>query len=596
MAAPENATYAYVGVLIDELARSGVRHLCLCPGSRSTPIAISAARHPGLRVWTLIDERSAAFFGLGLAKATRAPVAILSTSGSAAANFFPAVIEARYGRTPLVVLTADRPHELRDTGANQTIDQIRLYGGHVKWFVDMPLPEANDAALRAVRSIAGQAVATAQDGPAGPVHLNIPLREPLVPTPRPAELPPAGERSREVWEGRDAGRPYTAASRSLRAPSPETARALARDLRSARCGIVVCGPQDDPAFPGAVAKLAAALQFPILADPLSQVRCGPHDRTLVIDAYDAMLRVRAIAEELTPDVIVRFGSTPASRPLADYLTRQSGARQIVVDENPVWTDPLRLATEVVQADPRLACETLLAAAPAGGATGGEWASRWQRLGARARRAVRDRLATLPEPFEGKIFAQLGETLPDGATVYVGNSMPVRDVDSFFAGTPRRIRFVGNRGASGIDGVISSALGFAAAAGPVVLVLGDLAFYHDMNGLLAAKLHRLAATIVVVNNDGGGIFSFLPQAQHPEYFEQLFGTPTGLDFHHAAEMYGASFARVDGWEVFDDAIRRGVASHGLDIVEMRTDRARNVDLHRQVWTAVDEALQPLVQVR
>ena len=597
MAAPENATYAYVGALIDELARLGVRHLCLCPGSRSTPIAICAARHPGLRVWTLIDERSAGFFGLGLAKGTRAPVAILSTSGTAAANFFPAVIEARYGRTPLIVVTADRPHELRDTGANQTIDQVRLYGTHVKWCVDLALPEATDAALRAARSIAGQAVATALDGPAGPVHLNVPLREPLVPAPRPAELPPPGERHREAWDGRDAGRPFAATSPSLRMPSPESGRALARSLRSARRGIVVCGPQDDPGFPDAVTELAAALQFPILADPLSQVRCGPHDRTLVIDAYDAMLRVPAIAEELAPDVVVRFGSTPASRPLAEYLTRHAGARQIIVDESPIWTDPLRVAAEVVQADARLACEAVRAAAPAGAAADSAWAARWQRLGARARQAVCDRLSTFAEPCEGRVFAQLSETLPDGAIVYVGNSMPVRDVDSFFAGTSRRLRFVGNRGASGIDGVISSALGVAAATdGPLVLVLGDLAFYHDMNGLLAAKLHRLAGTIVVVNNDGGGIFSFLPQAQYPEHFEQLFGTPIGLDFRYAAEMYGASFARVEAWEGFNNAVQRGVASKGLDIVEMRTNRARNVDLHRQVWAAVDEALQPLVQAR
>jgi len=595
--APENATYAYVGALIDEVVRSGVGHLCLCPGSRSTPIAICAARHPGMRVWTLIDERSAAFFGLGLAKAIRAPVAMLSTSGTAAANFFPAVIEARYGRTPLVVLTADRPHELRDTGANQTIDQIRLYGAHVKWFVDMALPEASDAALRVVRAIACQAVAAALDGPPGPVHLNVPLREPLVPSPRPGELPPVGERHREAWEGRDAGRPYVATGRAPRTPSLEAARALARDLRSAPHGVVICGPQDDPAFPDAVTKLAAAFQFPVLADPLSQVRCGPHNRSFVIDAYDAMLRVPAIAGGLAPDVIVRFGGTPASRPLADYLTRHGGARQVVVDESPMWTDPPRLAAEVVQANARLTCEAVLAATPVGVARDSEWASRWQRLSARATQAIRDRLAPLAEPFEGKVFARLSEALPDGATLYVGNSMAVRDLESFFSGTSRRLRFAGNRGASGIDGVVSSALGFAAAGGgPVVLVLGDLAFYHDMNGLLAAKLHRLEATILVLNNDGGGIFSFMPQAAYPEYFQQLFGTPIGLDFHHAADMYDASFARVDAWASFDDAIGRGVASHGLSIVEMRTDRARNVDLHRQVWAAVNEALQPLVQAR
>lgn len=594
MAAPENATYAYIGALIDELVRSGARHLCLCPGSRSTPIAICAARHPGMRVWTLIDERSTAFFALGLARATRAPVAILSTSGTAAANFLPAVIEARYGGTPLIVLTADRPHELRDTGANQAIDQIRLYGTHARWSVDLALPEASETMLRTVRAIACQAVAAAQDGRPGPVHLNVPLREPLVPS-RLGELP-AGERP-QWMEGRGAGRPFVVTARSPRAPSAETARALAGELWSAERGVIVCGPQDDAAFPAAVTDLASALRFPILADPLSQVRCGPHDRTLVVDAYDAMLRVPAVAGELAPELIVRFGGTPASRPLAEYLARWGNARQVVVDEHAVWADPQRLAAGVIQADARLTCRALLAGGLNGAPREERWAARWRRLGATTRRAVRDALETIEEPFEGKVFAGLSDALPDGAILFVGNSMPVRDLDSFLPGTSRRIRIAGNRGASGIDGLVSSALGFAAAgSGPVVLVLGDLAFYHDMNGLLAAKLHRLDATIVVLNNDGGGIFSFMPQAAFPEHFERLFGTPTGLEFRHAAEMYGASFARVEAWRAFDEALERGIGMRGLQIVEMRTDRTRNVELHHHVWAAVERALQPLVEVR
>jgi 2-succinyl-5-enolpyruvyl-6-hydroxy-3-cyclohexene-1-carboxylate synthase len=265
----------------------------------------------------------------------------------------------------------------------------------------------------------------------------------------------------------------------------------------------------------------------------------------------------------------------------------------VVDESPIWSDPFRAAMDVIQADPRVTCEMLLAAmhqpgAGAPGAADPEWTRRWQRLGARVRQAVQDRLAAIDEPFEGKVFARLGDLLPDGATLYVGNSMPVRDLDTFFPATAARIRVLGNRGASGIDGTISSALGVAAGGdGPVVLVLGDLAFYHDMNGLLAAKLYRLNATIVLLNNDGGGIFSFLPQAGCPDHFEMLFGTPTGLEFRHAADMYGASFVRADEWAAFDDAVRRGGAAPGLKIVEMRTDRTRNVDLHRQVWAAVEE---------
>jgi len=591
--------YAYVGAFTDELVRAGVAHLCLCPGSRSTPLALSAARHPGLRTWPLIDERSAAFFGLGLAKALRAPVALLSTSGTAAANFLPAVVEARYGRVPLIVLTADRPHELRDRGANQTIDQIKLYGSHVKWFVEAALPEATEAMLRYVRSLAAQVVATAQDNAPGPVHVNLPLREPLVPSRSSGAGPRGDDHALGTHSGRAASVPYTAVSRFPRAPDPGLVQTFARDLVRASRGLIVCGPQDDPELAAAVAALAATLGFPVLADPLSQVRCGPHDRSHVIDTYDALLRVDTLAEALAPDVILRVGGLPASRPLLRYLERHDRARHVVVDGGGGWNDPVRHATDMIWADPRLLCQGLVTAIgrPADsthrvGADGRpEWPGLWQRLAARARAAVRERLDAVTEPFEGKVFAELPALLPDGATLVVGNSMPVRDLDAFLPGGAGVIRFLGNRGASGIDGLVSTSLGAAAAgAGPVVAVLGDLAFYHDQTGLLAAKLHALRATIVLLNNDGGGIFSFMPQADLPEHFETLFGTPHGLDFSLAARMYGAVLARPETWDAFRADVRRGLAGRGLTIVEVRTDRARNVVLHREAWSAVEAALR------
>ncbi len=588
MTGPENATYACVGALVDELVRAGIEHLCLCPGSRSAPLAMSAARHPGVRLWTLIDERSAGFFAFGMAKGLRSPVALLSTSGTAAANFFPAIIEAHYGRVPLVVLTADRPRELRDCGALQTIDQVHLYGGHVKWFVDVAPPEATDDMLRYARTLACQAVARAQERPPGPVHLNVPLREPLVPVPE--AMPPEATRAPSAWEGRDAGRPYSVASPSLRAPDPRFVQAFSQDLSKAPRGLIVCGPGDDPALPGAVCRLGRVLGYPILADPLSQVRFGPHDRSLVIDSYDAMLRLEDVAKTLAPDVILRLGGLPASRPLLRYLQHHAGARQVVVDGDNGWTDPNRLASDVLHMDATLLCESL-AATVRPRRSEAAWTAMWVRLGTVTRRAIQERLDALTEPFEGKAIAELCDLLPDGSTLYVGNSMPVRDLDTFTPGAPRAVRVLGNRGASGIDGVISSALGTAAAGtGPVVLALGDLAFYHDMNGLLAARRHRLRATIVLLNNDGGGIFSFLPQAAYPEHFEALFATPTGLDFRLAAELYGASFSRMDTWETFRARVQEGLASPGLDIVEVRTTRDRNVRLHQEIWAAVTDAVR------
>ncbi len=609
---PENATYACVGALVDELVRSGVGHLCLCPGSRSAPLAICAARHPGLRVWALIDERSTGFFALGMARALRKPVAVLSTSGTAAANFLPAVVEARYGRIPLVVLTADRPREMRDFGASQTIDQVRLYGSHVKWFADVASPEATAEMLRYFRTVAGRAAATACERPAGPVHLNVPLREPLVPTPVPGEVPPEELRTATAWEGRPDGRPYTSVIQPARTPGPELIRSLTDHISQTPRGVIVCGPSEDPGLAEAVCRLAGAAGYPILADPLSQVRCGPHDRHLVIDGYDPMLRVDALAQGLAPDVILRLGGVPASRPLLNFLQRHSEARRVVADGEDGWTDPTHLASEVVHTDARVLCEVLASSLrrrdgtpsgdgtlppttggrPARGAAGEVWAARWTRLSAIAREAVQRRLQALDEPFEGKVFAELSELLPDGAILCAGNSMPVRDLDAFFPASSRAIRVLGNRGASGIDGLISSALGAAAVSpGPVALVLGDLAFYHDMNGLLAAKLHRLRATIVLLNNDGGGIFSFLPQAAYPEHFERLFGTPTGLDFGAAASLYGAAFTRAETWQAFREGVRASLASPTVSVVEVQTTRDRNVALHQEVWAAVEAALRP-----
>jgi len=545
-----------------------------------------------MRVWTLIDERSAGFFALGMARELRRPVALLSTSGTAAANFLPAVTEACHGRVPLIVFTADRPREVRDFGAAQTIDQVRLYGSRVKWFVDLAPAEGTDEMLRYFRTVACRALAVARDRPAGVVHVNVPLREPLVPVPLPDGMPPEAWRNAAAWEGRPDGQPYTSVHQPVWVPDSGLVRRLADELLRTPRGLIVCGPQEDPELGNAVGRLARAFQYPILADPLSQVRCGPHGKDLVIDSYDSMLRVDELAGVLAPDVILRFGGMPASRPLLRYMQRHAEARHVVVDEEG-WADPMHLTSSIVRADPRSLCELTAAyGREHGGRSGSAWATLWMRLTVRVRRAVEDRLAALDELFEGKVFSELSELLPDGAVLYVGNSMPVRDLDTFFPTTARAIRVLGNRGASGIDGLVSSALGVAAVTpGPVVQVLGDLAFYHDLNGLLAAKLHRLRATIVLLNNNGGGIFSFLPQAAYPEHFETLFGTPTGVEYRAAAELYSAAFARAGGWPAFRDGIRASLTSAGVTILELPTDRARNVALHDEVWATVGAALRP-----
>ncbi len=582
----------FVGAFVDELARSGVAHVCLSPGSRSTPLALLLREHPAIRVWTHLDERSSGFFALGMAKALGEPVAVLSTSGTAAVNFAPAVVEAYYGRVPLLVFTADRPPELQGIGSSQTIDQTRLYGTHAKWFVEMMLPDGSPEALRHARTIAARAAATAR-AEAGPVHINFPFREPLIPAA--AGPPPGRDGASAPGDAETSASAVENTEQPSRRPDPATVASLAEELLAAGKGLIVCGPQDDADFPSAAARLAAELGFPLLADPLSQVRCGSHHSDLVIDSYDAFLRDEEIARELAPDVVLRFGRTPVSKPLLLYLQRHAGCRQILVDESGKWGDPALAASPAIQAGARALCEALLPALQASdrrtGRAASDWASRWQSIARQAGAALRRRLAAEPGLSEPGVFAQLAELLPAGATLFAGNSMPVRDLDSCFPGATRPVRFLANRGASGIDGVVSSALGASAVgSGPLVLVIGDLSFYHDMNGLLAVQRHDINATIVLLNNDGGGIFSFLPQADEAEHFEELFGTPHGLDFRPAAELYGLAYRRAESWQDFREAIEASLGSPGVGLVEVRTDRRENVRLHRELWAAVSEAVR------
>ena len=578
----EQTLFAYVGAFADELVRAGVGHAVICPGSRSTPLALMLARQERLRLWTLVDERSASFFALGLAKASGNPVALVCTSGTAAANFYPAVVEAHYARVPLLVLTADRPHELRDVGAPQAIDQVRLYGVHAKWFMDMALPEATPDALRYVRTVAGRAVATAQSGPAGPVHLKFPFREPLVPAPI-LDVPNLE---------RPAGSPYVGVTQAFRDPYALVLASFVAELAPVERGLIVCGPQDDTELPWEIRRLAESLGWPVLADPLSGVRCVGRS---IIDCYDSFLRDEAWAAQHAPDVVLRFGAMPTSKPLLLYLQRYPQARQILVDGDGGWNDPTLLVSDVIHADILLFCRALTKALSKNPPRPdlSLWAHSWRIANQATRRVLSDQLAQVDELFEGKVFAELAELLPDKAVLYVGNSMPVRDLDTFFPASEKPIRILANRGANGIDGVVSSALGASVDNdGPLVLVIGDLSFYHDMNGLLAAKLYKLDATIILLNNDGGGIFSFLPQATgtEAERFEQLFGTPTGLDFRPAVEMYGGQFRRPATWAAFRQDVRDGIFGRGLTVIEVRTDRAQNVVQHRALWPAVSAALR------
>jgi 2-succinyl-5-enolpyruvyl-6-hydroxy-3-cyclohexene-1-carboxylate synthase len=573
-----NRNTALCSALVEELARSGVEHACLSPGSRSAPLARALWQEPGIRVWVHVDERCAGFFALGLAQQSGRPVAVLTTSGTAAANLFPAVAEASEARVPLIAITADRPPQLRGRGAGQTIDQIKLYGSAARWFCELGVQRADDGGLLHVRSIAARAVAEASGRPPGPVHLNVPLEEPLAPAPAEADVT---AQDPLALSGRADGRPLTAVHAHSPSVSDELIASLARELAATPNGLIVAGRQRDASLAEPLTALARAAGYPLLAEPTSQLRCGPHDRELVVPHYDALLR--APPAQLTPELVIRFGDMPTSKALREWLAR-SGCRQLVVDPDGGWNEPTFTAAEIVRADPhRLATEIaeLLPARPEV-----RWQERWRAASDAATLEIDRALAALgDELFEPRVYRELAPLLEGGSTVYVASSMPVRDVETFFPSLDTPLAFLANRGANGIDGLISSGLGAAAGSvGRTYLLVGDLGLYHDMNGLLAYRRLGVEATIVVLQNGGGAIFDFLPIARFRDGYEELFTTPTGLDLAKVADLYGLPFTRTGSYA----DLREAVASPGL--VEVPLDRQRNVELHRQVLGGVEEAVR------
>jgi len=581
---PTNRNTALASALVEELARCGIRNAALSPGSRSTPLAVALWRQPAIEVATIVDERSAGFFALGGAQATRRPTAVLCTSGTAAANLHPAVCEADEAGVPLIVLTADRPPELRGIGAGQTIDQLKLYGSAVRWFCEVGTHEADDDGLLHFRSVACRAYAAARGEPRpGPVHLNLAWRDPLGPEPRPEDVTATSDLA---LAGRGE-RPLTAVAADPPGADEALLDELAERLQASTRGLIVAGRQFDERLAGPVADLAAATGYPVLAEPTSQLRMGglAQQRGLVVWPYDAIARLRP--RSLEPELIVRFGDMPTSKALRQWLASLPELRQIVVDPVFGWNEPSSRAETVVRADPGSLASGLgerLDGQPNG------WQRAWLDAGERAATAIHRELSALEEPTEPGAHGALARLYADGELVYTASSMPIRDQEAFVPAGSAEVRFLCNRGANGIDGLISSGIGAAAASGrPTWIVTGDLGLYHDMNGLAALREMSVAVRIVVLNNDGGGIFEFLPQAEQMDRdeFEDLLGTPLGLEPAKVAELHGLRHARVQDLGELED-----LATGGTALIEVPVDRRRNVAVHRRIGEAVGDALGAL----
>jgi 2-succinyl-5-enolpyruvyl-6-hydroxy-3-cyclohexene-1-carboxylate synthase len=543
----------------------------ICPGSRSTPLALALWRQAGIEARVIVDERSAAFFALGAAQATRTPAAVVCTSGTAAANLHPAVCEADEAGVPLIVLTADRPPELRDVGAGQTIDQLNLYGSAARWFCEVGTHDADDAGLLHMRSVTCRAYALAAGDPRpGPVHLNLAFRDPLGPEPHPEDVT---ARSPLALGGRE-DRPLTSVPSPPSPPATPLVDALAERIAAAPRGVIVAGRMNQPGAPEAIAALARAAGYPILADPVSQLRFGPHDRELVVSAYEPIARAKP--RELEPQLVLRFGDLPTCKPLRAWLAELQDAAHLVVDPAGGWNEPLRIAGTMIRADPAQLATALAQAAPR--TPDDDWVRAWKRAAGAAADAIAAELESLDEPTEPAAHAALSGLYRDGDLVYTASSMPIRDQEAFARGTGADVLFLANRGANGIDGLISSALGASAASGrPTWVITGDLGLFHDMNALASLRHADAPVRIVVLNNNGGGIFEFLPQADQIEHdeFEALLGTPLGLEPVRVANLHSIEHRLVRSLGDLE------AATADTALVELPVDRRANVELHRRL---------------
>ncbi len=581
-----NPAILFAEIFVDELTRLPLSGVVICPGSRSTPLTVAFSRQHALPVYMHLDERAAAYFALGLALETGRPAAVVTTSGTATANLHPAVLEADRALVPLLLLTADRPPELRDSGANQTTDQVKLYGQAVRWYAEMPLPESSPSSrlLRAVRATADRAVAAAQGitGRPGPVHLNFPFRKPLepegnesalladgVPT---STLSPARElaiRNPLGAKGRAQKQPLVALSAAPRQPTPPQIEALAALVRAHRRGVILAGPKaaPTPEIAALLRHFATAAGYPLLADALSGVRFGAASHAPLVLGGQALFLAAGLPHTPPPEVVFLFGAPPVSNaPLAFLANLPPETQVVAITPHAAWPDPAFRLAHWLLADLEPTLQALTVALEPSPPTDEGWLAAWQA----AERTTREVVAAAPRT-EGRLLADLVRALPAEARLFAGNSLPVRHLDEYAPPTETPLRVFANRGLSGIDGVVSSAAGVAAASQrPTVLVLGDLSLLHDLGGLFAVRRFGLNhLQIVVLNNDGGGIFQRLPIAQHEPPFTAMFRTPHGLTFEHAAALYGLNYRRLEATDL-TDALRSALRSGQPHLLEVPTD--------------------------
>jgi 2-succinyl-5-enolpyruvyl-6-hydroxy-3-cyclohexene-1-carboxylate synthase len=583
-----NRNIIWAETFIGQLVRLGVRYACISPGSRSTPIALACAGAKELRSFVHIDERSGGFFALGIAKNLHQPVLLVCTSGTAAAEFYPAIIEAYQQHVPLIVCTADRPPELLDCGANQTINQENLYANHIRWFVNAGIPEPTAERLRHIRNLARRAVKEATGLTSGPVHINLPFRKPFEPNSYTDTIDARVYDDVTAVQGDE-----ISPGRITVAPARETVRDIVSIVRPATRGLIIVGPGDfNDRFTKQVTEMASLLSYPILADGASQLRFGRHDKNMIMTHYDAYLRAASFAGSHKPEVILQFGGTVSSKGLELFLADQD-AFKVHINAAGKWLDPSNYLRAVVQSDPDTFCELMnreLRHEPPERRRN-EWPEDFKNAELHAESLRKEMIDCTESLFEGKVIRIVLETIPEGSHVLISNSTPIRDLDYFVSSLDKKLRIHTNRGASGIDGINSTALGIAAtSSAPVYLITGDLAFYHDLNGLIAVRKYGIPIIVILINNNGGGIFEHLPISEYRDIFNDYFLTPHNLEFKPLIVGYGGNYKHIRSWEDLRTGLHDSHVQRKFHVLEIRTDARACTELRKEYWNKVQEVLK------
>jgi len=577
-----NMNSLWADLMIEELIRNGIETFCISPGSRSSPLTMAVANNPKAKSLIHFDERGSAFRALGIISATRKPSAVITTSGTAAANVFPAIIEASKKKVPLIVLTADRPPELRATGAHQTIDQTKIYGEYVRWYFDLPCPTENIAPEFVLTTI-DQAISRATGNPGGPVHINCMYREPLVGK----SLRPSSVYRKAICHWDNNNLPYTQYVPSHAFLDQQEIKHIAEKIRKIQSGIIVVGKLSGLREQKSVLKLAEKLNWPIFADISSGLRLGNMHKN-IIHYFDQILLSDKFQKQYRPDGILHLGGRITSKRWYEYIKTIVPKQTIMVLNHPLRNDPLHNVTTRIQCSVGMFCESLVKRITQRG--GRKLLSQLQKLNTSVHQLVEvffRKENGLSEPQTARLITQL---TPSNSTLFISSSMPTREIDSYGTSNGNSVICGFNRGASGIDGTIATAAGFATALETrTTLLIGDLAFLYDLNSLSMIGELKIPMVIVVQNNNGGGIFSFLPINTSNKNFEKYFGTPHHLTFHGAADLFNLNYTNVDSPDEFAKTYLIALKSHTSSIIEIQTDRACNLKIHRQLQSHIQKTI-------